>query len=229
MLPLECFPLEIVFLPAFQQFECFPLQVVFYTSISAVGMLPPWNCFLPTFPQIERFPLKLFLPAFQQLDFFPFKLYRYVQKRVCKYNIMYIYIYIYNPDGIHRIQNRWFRPQKHLPESVKKPIRRITTSSGIGKKQHIHSLFPAIHFDPGKYFFQVFGRSMDCCSRLWFKPVPQRDNCDFSMESVLQRVLQGQSRGELWKKTIFCNENKWNWVVFLKKMMNIFTGDLNSM
>ena len=31
------------------------------------------------------------------------------------------------------------------------------------------------------------------------------------------------------KKQLFCNENQWNWVVFLKKMMNIFTGDLYSM
>ena len=31
------------------------------------------------------------------------------------------------------------------------------------------------------------------------------------------------------KKNMFCNENKWNWVVFLKKLMNIFTGDLYSM
>ena len=30
---------------------------------------------------------------------------------------------------------------------------------------------------------------------------------------------------ELWEK-IFCNENQWNWVVFLKKLMNIFIGDL---
>ena len=28
---------------------------------------------------------------------------------------------------------------------------------------------------------------------------------------------------ELWKKT-FCNENQWNSVVILKKLMNIFTG-----
>ena len=34
---------------------------------------------------------------------------------------------------------------------------------------------------------------------------------------------------ELWKKKLFCNENQWNWVVFLKKMMNIFTWDLYSM
>ena len=33
---------------------------------------------------------------------------------------------------------------------------------------------------------------------------------------------------ELWKK-LFCNENQWNWVVFPKKLMNIFTGDLYSM
>ena len=33
---------------------------------------------------------------------------------------------------------------------------------------------------------------------------------------------------ELWKK-LFCNENQWNWVVFLKKLMNIFTWDLYSM
>ena len=30
------------------------------------------------------------------------------------------------------------------------------------------------------------------------------------------------------KKTI-CNENKWNWVVFFKKLMNSFTGDHYSM
>ena len=30
-------------------------------------------------------------------------------------------------------------------------------------------------------------------------------------------------------KKLFCNENRWNWVVFLKKLMNIFTGDLYSM
>ena len=33
---------------------------------------------------------------------------------------------------------------------------------------------------------------------------------------------------ELWKKTS-CNENQSNWVVFPKKLMNIFTGDLYSM
>ena len=32
---------------------------------------------------------------------------------------------------------------------------------------------------------------------------------------------------ELWKKT-FCNENQWNSVVILKKLMNIFTGDVDS-
>ena len=31
------------------------------------------------------------------------------------------------------------------------------------------------------------------------------------------------------KKKLFCNENQWNWVVFLKKLMNMFTGDLYSM
>ena len=31
------------------------------------------------------------------------------------------------------------------------------------------------------------------------------------------------------KKNVFCNENQWNWVVFLKKMMDIFTWDLYSM
>ena len=30
------------------------------------------------------------------------------------------------------------------------------------------------------------------------------------------------------KKT-FCNENQWNWVVILKKLINIFTGDVYSM
>jgi len=30
-------------------------------------------------------------------------------------------------------------------------------------------------------------------------------------------------------KKIFCNENPWNWVLFLKKLINIFTGDLYSM
>ena len=33
---------------------------------------------------------------------------------------------------------------------------------------------------------------------------------------------------ELWKK-LFCNENQWNWVVILKKLMNMFPGDLYSM
>ena len=31
------------------------------------------------------------------------------------------------------------------------------------------------------------------------------------------------------KKKLFCNENQWKWVVFLKKLMNIFTRDLYSM
>ena len=31
------------------------------------------------------------------------------------------------------------------------------------------------------------------------------------------------------KKKVFCNENQWNWVVILKKLMNMFTGDLYSM
>ena len=30
------------------------------------------------------------------------------------------------------------------------------------------------------------------------------------------------------KKKLFCNENQWNSVVFLKKLMNIFTWDLYS-
>ena len=33
---------------------------------------------------------------------------------------------------------------------------------------------------------------------------------------------------ELWKK-LFCNEKQWNWMVFLKKLMNMFTEDLYSM
>ena len=33
---------------------------------------------------------------------------------------------------------------------------------------------------------------------------------------------------ELWKK-LFCNENQWNSVVILKKMIDMFTGDLYSM
>ena len=31
------------------------------------------------------------------------------------------------------------------------------------------------------------------------------------------------------KKKLFCNENQWNSVVILKKMINMFTGDLYSM
>ena len=31
------------------------------------------------------------------------------------------------------------------------------------------------------------------------------------------------------KKKLFCNENQWNSVVILKKLMNIFTCDLYSM
>ena len=31
------------------------------------------------------------------------------------------------------------------------------------------------------------------------------------------------------KKELFCNENQWNSVVILKKMINMFTGDLYSM
>ena len=31
------------------------------------------------------------------------------------------------------------------------------------------------------------------------------------------------------KKKLFCNENQWIWVVILKKMINMFTGDLYSM
>ena len=34
---------------------------------------------------------------------------------------------------------------------------------------------------------------------------------------------------ELWKKIIYCNEYQRNWVVFLEKWMNMFTGDLYSM
>ena len=57
----------------------------------------------------------------------------------------------------YRIDN--FGLQKHLPESVKKPIHRIKTSSGIEKKT-IHRIFPAIHFDPGKWFFLELCRTM---------------------------------------------------------------------
>jgi hypothetical protein len=39
---LECFPLEIVFLPAFQQLERFPLEIA-----------------LPAFQQLECFPLEM--------------------------------------------------------------------------------------------------------------------------------------------------------------------------
>ena len=31
------------------------------------------------------------------------------------------------------------------------------------------------------------------------------------------------------KKKLFCNENQWNWVVFLKKVNNMFAWDLYSM
>ena len=52
---------------------------------------------------------------------------------------------------------------------------------------------------------------------------------------IKKRIFQAHRRVppttgvvELWKKTS-CNENQWSWVVFPKKLMNIFTGDLYSM
>ena len=58
---------------------------------------------------------------------------------------------------------------------------------------------------------------------------------NFFLYSIKKWVFQAHRRVppttgvvELWKK-IFCNENQWNWVVFLKKLMNMFTWDLYSM
>jgi len=62
-------------------------------------------------------------------------------------NIIYIYII---PMGYieYKIDN--FGLKNISRNRLKKPIHRIKTFSGIGKKQHIHRIFPAIHFDPGK-------------------------------------------------------------------------------
>ena len=60
---------------------------------------------------------------------------------------------------------------------------------------------------------------------------------NFFLYCIKKRVFQAHRRvptphdwcRRTMKKKLFCNENQWNWVVILKKMINMFTGDLYSM
>ena len=59
---------------------------------------------------------------------------------------------------------------------------------------------------------------------------------NFFLNCIKQMSFLGSPKGtpttgvvELWKKKLFCNENQWNSVVILKKLVNMFTGDLYSM
>jgi len=67
---LECFPLEIAF-SSLSTIRMFPLHIVFYTNISAVRMLPPRNCFLPAFLQLERFPLDVAFASISAVRMLP--------------------------------------------------------------------------------------------------------------------------------------------------------------
>ena len=120
----------------------------------------------------------------------------------------------------YRIDN--FGLKKHLPESVKNPMHRTKNMFRNRKKQHIHRIFPAIHFDPGKKnLFRFFDRSMDCCSRLWFKPVPQRGQLRFQHGKCVATRFAGAIAGWTMKKNIFCNEKRG---VSQKKWWIFFTG-----
>ena len=59
---------------------------------------------------------------------------------------------------------------------------------------------------------------------------------NFFLYCIKKMSFSGSPKGTLhdWcrrtmTKKLFCNENQWNSVVILKKMINMFTGDLYSM
>ena len=80
----------------------------------------------------------------------------------------------------------------------------------------------------------------------WMSEVPklQRFNkkngypemINFFLYCIINMNFSGSPKGtphdwcrRIMEKKLFCNENQWNWVVFLKKLMDIFTWDLYSM
>ena len=59
---------------------------------------------------------------------------------------------------------------------------------------------------------------------------------NFFLYCIKKMILLGSPKGtphnwcrRTMTKKLFCNENQWNSVVILKKMINMFTGDLYSM
>ena len=111
----------------------------------------------------------------------------------------YIYRYIRMSEYIEYKVDT-FGLQKHLLESVKKTYtQKKSISRNRGRKKNYTQNISCYPF---------------CIKKMSFSGSPKGTPHDWCRRTM---------------KKIFCNENQWNWVVILKKLMNMFTGDLYSM
>ena len=55
----------------FSSLNVSPFKLFFTHAFSTVGMLPPWNCFLPAFPQIEWFPFEIVFTSISAIRMLP--------------------------------------------------------------------------------------------------------------------------------------------------------------
>ena len=68
-------------------------------------------------------------------------------------------------------------------------------------------------------------RRWDTAPHYWKNPALRRSREKWSFSSSPEGYLPPTTGvGELWKKKQFCNENRWNWVVFLQKNDEYFHG-----
>ena len=110
----------------------------------------------------------------------------------------------------YRIDN--FGLQKHLPESKKNLYIEYFRLSILIRENIFFSGFAAFLQPP---VIQARPTFLYCIKKMSFSGSPKGTPHDWCRRTM--------------KKKLFCNENQWNWVVFLKKLMNIFTWDLYSM
>ena len=133
----------------------------------------------------------------------------------------------------------WCWEKKHLGENSAEDCKKLVIFRDTWRNWPVLNGSWAIY--PPHSAFDIDGATQDSERLLWHqsrtfqqKTGPPKWSISFYI-ALKKWVFQAHRRVppttgvvELWKK-LFCNENQWNWVVFLKKLMNMFTGDLYSM